>query len=192
MISRTVKLYCDGDASKIENYEEALKDTTQIWHCHHRLETHTSNGGLRPKDAQLKIVELKALNVYYHRPPEELIFLTSSEHMSLHNKGKTLSEYAIGILVKANKGKKVYQATKDKISKKLIGHSVSDETKKKMSVNHNHSARHNCKYILCIETREVFLSGVQLAEKLGVCKQLISRRILEGKPIRGFHYEYKK
>lgn len=41
-------------------------------------------------------------------------------------------------------------------------------------------------------TREVFLSGVQLAEKLGVCKQLISIRILECKPIRGFHYEYKK
>lgn len=32
------KLYCCEDISKIENYELAMADNTQTWHCHHRAE----------------------------------------------------------------------------------------------------------------------------------------------------------
>ena len=39
MISlRTVTKYCGEDISKIENYDKAIADTTQMWICHHRLE----------------------------------------------------------------------------------------------------------------------------------------------------------
>lgn len=150
-----LKMYCKA-YELIENYNDALKDNFVGWQLHHRMETHTYDGYIRP--VFLTVNELKALDMYYGRPPEELIFMRTSDHASLHMKRRK----------------------------------VSDETRKKMSDNHNYSARHNHKYVICIETEEVFLSGAQLAEKLGVCKQFISRRILDGNPIRGFHYVYKK
>lgn len=70
----------------IENYGFAISDEKHMWECHHRLETHFSDGTERPRNAQLSQAELKALDMYYDRPPEELIFLTKSEHRSLHSK----------------------------------------------------------------------------------------------------------
>ena len=74
----------------IENYDKAIADTTQTWQCHHRLETHNSDGERRLVD--ISKAELIALGMYFDRPPEELIFLTSAEHHCLHNKGKPKSE----------------------------------------------------------------------------------------------------
>lgn len=28
----------EGDLTKIENYDKAVVDETQVWECHHRLE----------------------------------------------------------------------------------------------------------------------------------------------------------
>lgn len=78
----------------VENYNKAKDNKGYV--LHHRLETHFSNGDLRPYKCNLTVKELKALNVYYNRPPEELIFLSIHDHMSLHsifrepysNKGK--------------------------------------------------------------------------------------------------------
>lgn len=81
---RQVKTYCCEDLSKIENYDIAVNDDTQIWNCHHRLETHTSDGNLRLID--LTRDELIALEVYYKRPVSELIFVTRKEHNKLHEK----------------------------------------------------------------------------------------------------------
>ena len=75
---RAIK-YCKNDISLIENYDKAIADTTQVWHCHHRRETIYSRSGL------IEIGE------YYNRPACELIFLTKSEHMRLHNLGKNVS-----------------------------------------------------------------------------------------------------
>lgn len=74
----------------IENYDLAISDTTQTWVCHHRLETHFSDGTPRPKNAQLSREELIALGMYYNRPSEELIFLTEKEHQNAHHKGKSV------------------------------------------------------------------------------------------------------
>lgn len=82
----TVILYCNGDISEIENYNLAMSDTNNVWECHHKLETHNFDGEKRFTD--LKKQELIALDMYFNRPPEELIFLTKSEHRSLHHKGK--------------------------------------------------------------------------------------------------------
>lgn len=30
--------WIDGEVNKIENYDLAIADTTQVWHCHHKLE----------------------------------------------------------------------------------------------------------------------------------------------------------
>ena len=65
----------------IESYDKAITDTTQVWNCHHRLETHTSDGERRLVD--ISRAELIALGMYYDRPPEELIFLTKKEMVVL-------------------------------------------------------------------------------------------------------------
>ena len=71
----------------IENYEKALADNFKGWNCHHRLQTWTSDG--KRRDVDISVEELVSIGMYFDRPPEELIFLPSSEHISLHKKGKT-------------------------------------------------------------------------------------------------------
>ena len=91
MIGKKVKTFCKN-LQLIENYEKAAADTSQTWDCHHRLETHTSDGERRDIDITEK--ELQALGMYFDRPPEELIFLTAKEHKQLHNIGKHYSDDA--------------------------------------------------------------------------------------------------
>jgi hypothetical protein len=78
------ELYC-SDIENVENYEKAKADNFKGWLIHHRLETHTSDGERRKVDLLAK--ELIALDMYYYRPANELIFLKRSEHMKLHSPG---------------------------------------------------------------------------------------------------------
>lgn len=139
----------------IENYDKAVNDQSQMWCCHHRLETHNSDGERRLVD--ISSAELIALDMYYDRPPEELIFLAKSEHISLHTKGKLawnkgtcesgmkgkhhteeqkrkMSEAHKGKLAwnKGKKGKHHTEETRKKISETMKGHKVSEETKRKI------------------------------------------------------------
>ena len=70
------------DYTNIENYDKALKDNFKGWNCHHRLETHNSDGESRL--VNITRDELKALDGYYNRPASELVVLTSREHSTLH------------------------------------------------------------------------------------------------------------
>ena len=152
------KQYCK-DYEKIENYQKAKKDNFKGWHCHHRLETHNSDGERRLVDITQK--ELIALGMYYHRPASELIFLTSREHnafrrgrkrsdetrrrMSEAGKGNKnalgckRSEETKNKIREANKGKKLSDETRRRIgaankgNKHALGCKRSEETKKKMS-----------------------------------------------------------
>ena len=72
------KKYCKEDLSKIKNYDKAIADTTQTWDCHHRTETWWN---CTAKD-------LIDNECYYNRKACELIFLTHTEHVRLHKKGK--------------------------------------------------------------------------------------------------------
>ena len=121
--------YCK-DYENIENYEAAKKDNFKGWECHHRLETHNSDGERRLIDITKK--ELIALNMYYDRPAEELIFLTIKGH-SVFRKGKHLSAQTRKKLSEANKGKTLSAEHKKKLSEAQKGHCVSSETKKKIS-----------------------------------------------------------
>lgn len=80
MISGNKSEYCSDDISKIENYEKALSDNSQVWDIHHRRET------IFTRD------ELIEMGEYWNRPAVELIFLTRAEHNRLHKGGKQLSE----------------------------------------------------------------------------------------------------
>ena len=80
MISENhAKTFCREDLSLIENYDKAIADTTQVWHCHHRRESIYSKN------------DLIEINEYYNRPACELIFLTPFEHIRLHQLGKKVS-----------------------------------------------------------------------------------------------------
>lgn len=134
---RDYKRICDN-IENVENYEKALADNFEGWHCHHRLETHTSDGERRLVD--LTREELKVLGMYYNRPPEELIFLTAKEHHSLHNKGKQFSEEHKRKLSEAHKGTHFSEEAKKKMSEVRKGEKNgfyskhhSEETKKKLS-----------------------------------------------------------
>lgn len=107
MIAKKVYKFCCEDISLIENYKQAIADKTQVWHCHHRKET--DDGFSRKK--------LIKMGLYFNRPANELIFLTNSEHITLHNSKRTLSEETKNKKREAqkNKCKKVYQYTKDGI-----------------------------------------------------------------------------
>ena len=72
------RYWADGELTKIENYDKAVADTTQVWDCHHRLEVQDGKPVLKK--------DLIAQGLYYHRPAEELIFLTEKEHCLLHCK----------------------------------------------------------------------------------------------------------
>ena len=145
--SNTVKKYCCEDISLIENYNKAINDNTQTWHLHHKLEI----------DKNLSIKELKSMNMYYHRPANELIFLPPFEHNRLHSKGKPqpwnshphseetkqkmrLNHADVNGENNPMYGKNHSEETKKKISDKLKGHkpwnkgiSPTEETKRKIS-----------------------------------------------------------
>ena len=113
------------DIENVENFEKAFTDNFVGWCCHHRLETHTSDGERRLVDITME--ELKALDMYYNRPASELIFLTKSEHQILHTKGKPKTEES---------KKKLSATMKIKYAGEnnpMYGKHFSEETRKKLS-----------------------------------------------------------
>ena len=75
------EMYCAEPINLIENYDKAVSDTTQVWHCHHVWETML--GYSRE--------ELKEMDEYYGIPACNLIFLTNSEHAKIHQTGRKYS-----------------------------------------------------------------------------------------------------
>lgn len=147
--------YCK-DYENIENYEKAKKDEFKNWVCHHI------------KGENISRRKLKALGLYYNRPAEELIFLTESEHNSLHSKGKMYSEEAKKKMSEAHKGKKHSEETKKKLSEMNKGKNnpnygkhPSEEMKNKqkevMSGRHWYNNGKESK--LCYECPEGFVIG---------------------------------
>ena len=125
---KNVKKFCKDDISLIENYDKAIADTTQVWHCHHRRETIFS----KP--------DLIEIGEYYNRPACELIFLTPNEHHRLHHLGKHPSEESRKKISEAKKGKHLSEDTRKKLSESLNGENNpmfgkhhSEDTRKKMS-----------------------------------------------------------
>ena len=162
MISEyTAKNYCKDDISLIENYDKAVNDSNQTWHCHHRREMTTSRK------------ELIKIGEYYNRPASELIFLTPFEHNSLHSKGIYLSEETRKKMSESHKGNKymlgkhLSEETKLKISEALkgnkswLGKHHSEETKHKMAdaMKRLHWFNNGIKNVFARECPEGFVKG---------------------------------
>lgn len=133
------KRYCK-DIENVENFEKAAADNFKGWQLHHILETHNSDGERRLVD--ITASELVKLGMYYNRPAEELIFLTSREHNAF-NKGKPKSEETRKKLSEAHKGKQFSEEHKKKLSESkkgennsMYGKKHSEEARKKMGNCH--------------------------------------------------------
>jgi hypothetical protein len=85
MISKNIKHLC-LNYTQIENYNEAINDMNETWHCHHRLEINDDYINTRE--------DLKLMNLYYNRPPEELIFLKCVDHIKLHQNNFQTARYS--------------------------------------------------------------------------------------------------
>lgn len=119
----TVKRFCK-EYWKIENYQEAVNDTEQVWDCHHRHEI----------DWVLPREELIAIGRYYDVHYSELIFLTHREHAKLHAKVNDL-----GGQNNPMRGKTHTEEWKQKMRGKTSwnkGIPMSDEAKQKSSESH--------------------------------------------------------
>lgn len=125
----------------IENYDKAITDKNNIWVCHHRQELVITGA-----DVDRTRQELIDLGMYFDVDPSELIFLTRSEHMSLHSlgnqycKGKHHSEESKKKTSESMKGKKWSEESRIRFSESLkgeknhwFGKKHSNETKEKMS-----------------------------------------------------------
>ena len=141
----TVKKYCCDNISKILHYENAIADKKETWDCHHKLETHTSEGFLR--SVPLTKEELKALEVYYNRPAEELIFLKQDVHKYIHQAGKPMSEDLRKKISIANRNnvstrcnaemrRKLSEIAKARNTKYFLGKHHTEESKKLLSKSH--------------------------------------------------------
>ena len=140
----------------IENYDLAIADTTQMWEVHHRREELYSQE------------ELKERGEYFDVPPEELIFLTQSEHSKVDSACKRQS--------KAHKGKKRGPH--------------SEETKRKIGKAHK-NRKDLSKKVLCVETGEIFESTMEAQRKTGIDRANISN-VCNGrqKTSGGYHWKY--
>jgi hypothetical protein len=121
-----IKRYCSEPLELIENYNAAISDTEHIWDLHHRNE-------ITPCGVK-SINELKSLNLYWHRPASELVFLRRDEHRTLHsrNRSRETKEKISNTMI----GMKFSQEHRDKLSEKRLGKKHSEETKRKMAESH--------------------------------------------------------
>lgn len=145
MISNNVKRFCCDDISLIENYNEAINDDSQVWSCHHRLETHYSDGRRRSGEKDLLIQDLINLGLYYNRPAKELIFLTNSEHAKVHQKTRDERYTKDSEIKRINSINEFWSSDesaelKRQRSEQLRNHNVntvmSPETREKLRVSH--------------------------------------------------------
>ena len=113
---KTAKKFCKDDITLIENYDKAISDQTQTYECHHRLEL-TLEG-----EHANSVQDLIRLDMYYHRPYFELIFLTKSDHYKLHLPYRNTEEFKRKI-GDSSKGRhwKLSEDTKRMLSKAMKG-----------------------------------------------------------------------
>ena len=203
MINRAqVVSYCCEDISNIENYELAIA-ATDMWECHHRLETHDENGSVRSKNVSCKVLQEKGL--YKKRPAKELIFLSRKDHHNLHFKGKH-REITWGDKISAalkgregiwkegegpNKGKHFSEEWKANIAKAAKNRGFPELTKEQRAKAVENMKKAHCVKVLCVETGEVFHSLKDAAEAKGIKKGCYISAVLRGdqKTAGGLHWQ---
>jgi hypothetical protein len=146
--------YC-ANIEAVENFEKAKADNFVGWVCHHRLETHNSDGERRLVD--ITPDELITLGVYFNRPADELIFLTRGEHTVLHQTGNS---YMLGHHHSETTKKKQSEANKGKPKSEEHKMKISEAQKGEKSYNYGKHWYNNGEInIRAKECPEGFVSG---------------------------------
>lgn len=164
--------YCIDDITKIENYDKAIADKEHTWVCHHKLETQDKWGKVReheiPRDA------LIVAGVYYYRPAKELVFLTTAEHNRVHTSLRNFDTDNV-----RNKG--------TSISKSKMGHTVSEETRRKLSNAFKGIPNpKNGKKVRNMETGEIFISVAEARRHYNCTIKVLGLSHMSA----GYHWEY--
>ena len=123
-----VSKFCK-DYTKIENYEEAVNDISQVWVCHHIL------GEI------LTSAQLKDHDFYYDVPPCMLKFVTRAEHARLHRSGKTWSEETRKKISEAHKGKVHSEEHRRKLGEAHKGKMPWNKGKKCQPITEEHARK---------------------------------------------------
>lgn len=151
-----IKLYCEGDFTKIENFREAMDDASQVWEIHHRKET----------DENLSRNKLIELGLYYKRPADELIFLTKAEHSRRHALAKTGLSHVLTKEERSEAAKKASETRrKNGYEAWNKGIPMSDEQKAKVSASRKGKG-----------TGPRNLSDEERARRAEACRKLPKRR----------------
>lgn len=121
---KNARKYCREDITLIKNYAEAVADTTQTWICHH-INAEPFTGFCKE--------DLIKMNMYENRPASELMFVTRSEHTSIHFKSVLHSEEHRKKISESRKGKHPSEETRKKMSESHKGKHHSEEHRQKLS-----------------------------------------------------------
>lgn len=126
----TLQLYCEHDNGnidnfkRIENFLSAALDNEQVWDCHHRLEIELG------ADRNYLIEH----DLYYNRPPEELIFVTRSQHNEIHKAAERFNTDEVRRKIsEAKKGKVLTEEHKRNISIRVRAALSDPEVRMRMS-----------------------------------------------------------
>ena len=169
------KHYCNEELSNIENYEDAINSSKQ--YCiHHRLEIMPYSGKrVTPK-------YLISQGLYYNQPSDALVFLTISEHISLHKKGVSLSKEHRLKCGNGMKGKHHTLKSRCAISEYQKTHDNSGR------FNYRKDLPWNSKRIMNVETGEIFES-ISAATKIyhGCIKKAVNG---EREKAAGYHWKF--
>lgn len=74
-----MKFYIEGTQHLIDNYDKAKADNFKDWVIHHRL---AFNEKCECVNSRQDLIDK---DLYYNRPPEELVYLLNWDHVKLHN-----------------------------------------------------------------------------------------------------------
>lgn len=189
-----------GDLADVQGYDKAVA-SKKNYELHHRLETPTFYG-MEPKSFGLNNdyntpEDLKAKNLYFRRPPEELIFLERDQHRELHriarqtlnintkSKGKQYQRHSMWMRVEDGKTQSYSDWKADGIrlrKDRLYDNNLCDvdgHTYQFLGSNHGRQIR-------CKETGKIHTSAEWLDLGFDVIKSVTTGRKLKKK----FSFEY--
>lgn len=197
---KQAEMYCAQPIELIENYDKAMADQTQVWHCHHIWETMLGYSA----------EELIEMNEYYGIPACNLIFLTPAEHRSIHHKGKTYTSEQKRRMSEAKKGEKnpfygkkhteeyCMKISEMKNGEKhpMFGKHHTEEARRKIS--ESKIGKYNTKkskpvlqYTTDGELVGEYPSTAEVQRKTGYRQGSIARYARENKKLHGFIWKYK-